>query len=287
MIELKNLSFGYKKRQPLFKELDLTIPTGNIYGLLGKNGAGKTTLLSIIAGLLKPKEGDVNVMGYTPFDRLPSFLSQLYFIPEELHVPSMSIKAYEETYAPFYPNFDHRQFDQYISEFGLDKQHKLTKLSHGQKKKVIIGFGLATNCALLILDEPTNGLDIPSKTQFRKLLASSISDDRTFIISTHQVRDMANLIDPIIILDSAQIIFQQSVEAITSKVAFELQFSEPAADEAIYYERVPGGYMTLQENTTGESSYEEIDLEILFNAIIEHRSTFDELFKMEATYGIK
>lgn len=286
MIELTKLSFGYKKGRDLFEELDLSIPKGNIYGLLGRNGAGKTTLLSIIAGLLAPKSGTVNVLEHTPFDRQPSFLTQLYFIPEELHIPSMSIEAYEKTYAPFYPNFDHQKFDYYISEFGLEKSSKMTKLSYGQKKKVIISFGLATNCALLILDEPTNGLDIPSKSQFRKLLAGSISDDRTFIISTHQVRDMATLIDPLIILDSAKIIFQRSVEEITSRLSFELQFSEPVPGEVIYYERVPGGYMTIQENLTGESSYEEIDMEILFNAIIEHPSTFDELFKTEVNHGI-
>ena len=168
MIELKKLTFGYKKRQHLFKDLDLSIPSGNIYGLLGKNGAGKTTLLSIISGLLTNTAGDIQTLGHVPCKREPSLLSQLYFVPEELHVPSMTIQAFLTTYAPFYPAFNYQQFDDFLGEFGLDKSKNLQKLSYGQKKKVIIGFGLASNSKLLILDEPTNGLDIPSKSQLPK-----------------------------------------------------------------------------------------------------------------------
>ena len=286
MIELKNLTFGYKKGQNLFQDLDLSIPSGNIYGLLGKNGAGKTTLLSIISGLLFNKEGEVSTLGFEPGKRQPAFLSQLFFIPEELHVPSMTIKTFLQTYAPFYPEFSHTQFDDFLGEFGLDKSRNLQKLSYGQKKKVMIGFGLASNCKLLILDEPTNGLDIPSKSQFRKLLAGTITDDRIVIISTHQVRDMANLIDPIIVLNEGKVIFQQSIESITSKLLFELQFSEPKGEDVIYYERVPGGYMTIKHNVNGDDPYEEVDMEILFNAIIEKQAIFDELYKMELNYGI-
>lgn len=283
MIQLKDLSFSYKKGPMLFEGLELSIPGGNIYGLLGKNGAGKTTLLSLISGLLFPKSGKCEVLGHIPSKRQPSFLSDLYFIPEELHIPAMKVSTYVDIYSPFYPKFDRSYFENLLEEFKLDQTLKMNKLSYGQKKKVILSFGLATNCSLLILDEPTNGLDIPSKTQLRKILAGAISDDRTFIISTHQVRDLANLMDPIIIIDQGTIIFQESIESINQKIQFQLSFREPDPNEVIYSERVPGGFMTINpQNGEGE---EEADLEVLFNAVIEKTSYFTDLFKTDYDYA--
>lgn len=276
MITANNLSFSYSKKQPLFSHLDLQIPTGNIYGLLGKNGAGKTTLLRLIAGLLFPKDGDISVMGYSPQQRIPEFLSDVFFVAEEMHIPALKISDFEKIYAPFYPKFDTNAFQNYLREFEITTDKKMTNLSYGQKKKAMMSFGLATNCSLLILDEPTNGLDIPSKSQFRKLLAGAITDDRTFIISTHQVRDMANLIDPIIILDDSKIIFQQSLEDITRKLHFELLYSISTPEEAIYSERVPGGYMVVTENHEGLDS--EADLEVLFNTVISNKNKMAEMF---------
>lgn len=283
MIQLKDLSFSYSKGPMLFEGLELSIPGGNIYGLLGKNGAGKTTLLSLISGLLSPTSGSCEVLGHTPKKRQPSFLSDLYFIPEELHIPAMKVSTFVATYSPFYPKFDRAQFSTLLAEFKLSEELKMNKLSYGQKKKVILSFGLATNCKLLILDEPTNGLDIPSKTQLRKILAGAISDDRTFIISTHQVRDLANLMDPIIIINQGKIIFQESIESINNKLQFQLTFREPDASEVIYSERVPGGFMTINpQNGEGE---EEADLEVLFNAVIEKTSYFTDLFKSDYDYA--
>ena len=283
MIQLTDLSFSYNKGSMLFEGLELSIPGGNIYGLLGKNGAGKTTLLSLISGLLYPKAGTCEVLGHVPSMRQPSFLSDLYFIPEELHIPALAVHRFVDTYAPFYPKFDRAQFSTFLSEFKLSEDLKMHKLSYGQKKKVILSFGLATNCKLLILDEPTNGLDIPSKTQLRKILAGAISPDRTFIISTHQVRDLANLMDPIIIINQGKIIFQESIESINHKLQFQLSFREPEASEVVYAERVPGGFMTINpQNGEGE---EEADLEVLFNAVIEKTSYFTDLFKTDYDYA--
>lgn len=283
MIQLTDLSFAYGRTGPLFEGLQLSIPGGNIYGLLGKNGAGKTTLLSLISGLLYPTEGRCEVMGYVPAERKPSFLADLYFIPEELHVPAMYINTFVDIYAPFYPKFDRAQFATLIDEFKLDVNKKLDKLSYGQKKKVMLSFGLATNSRLLILDEPTNGLDIPSKTQLRKILAGAITDDRTFIISTHQVRDLSNLMDPIIIINDGKIIFQESIESINEKLQFQMVFTEPNPQAVIYAERIPGGFMTINpQNGEGE---EEVDLEVLFNAVIEKSSYFNDLFKTDYNYA--
>ena len=276
MIQIQNVDFHYKKKTPLFQALDLNIPAGNIYGLLGKNGAGKTTLLKLIGGLIFPKSGGIEVMGFKPENRFPAFLSDIFFMPEELYIPNIKISTFEKIYSPFYPKYSAEQFQKYLEEFAIPKDKKFTGLSQGQKKKALLGFGLATNSRLMILDEPTNGLDIPSKSMFRKLIARAITDEQTCIISTHQVRDMGDLMDPIIILDGGKIIFQNSVEAIAQKLQFEVTYSRGEPDEVLYAERVPGGYMVVKENLDGEET--EVDIEVFFNAMMANQEVIQKLF---------
>ncbi len=277
MIQFQNVNFHYKKRTPLFKELNLEIPAGNIYGLLGKNGAGKTSLLKLIGGLLFPKSGAINAMGFNPSERFPAFLSDLFFMPEELHIPAMKVSTFAKVYAPFYPKFSESQFQRYLRDFEIADDHKINGLSQGQKKKAMLSFGLATNSRLLVLDEPTNGLDIPSKSLFRKTIAGAISDDQTCIISTHQVRDMGNLMDPIIILDEGKIVFNDSVEAIAQKLHFEVTYSRGEPTDVLYAERVLGGYMVVKENKFKEET--EVDIEIFFNAMMANREGIQSLFQ--------
>ena len=153
----------------------------------------------------------------------------------------------------------------------------MTDLSYGQKKKVILSFGLATNCKLLIMDEPTNGLDIPSKGQFRKILAGSITDDQTYIISTHQVKDLTHLIDAIIILENSEIVFHEHIGQIMEKLQFGVVQGMHAPDNVFYSERVPGGYVVVKENSDGVET--EVEMEALFNAVTQNKTAIQELFK--------
>ncbi len=276
MIKIENLSFSYHQRKPLFDRLNLVLPPGNIYGLLGKNGAGKTTLLKIMAGLLFPKIGRLDVMGFYPKDRHPRFLSEIYLIAEEFNLPSMKMDHFIRLYSPFYPRFNHSLFQEYSKEFKLPEEEKLSAMSYGQKKNFLLSFGLATDCRLLILDEPTNGLDIPSKSQFRKIVANAIHGERSFIISTHQVRDMENLIDPIVILDEGKIIFSQDCERISNRLAFARQTEIAKNNDLVYYESVLGGYAVVKENTEHEET--RMNLELLFNAVIGNKEKVNEIF---------
>ena len=269
MINFSDVNFSYSTRNSIFEQLDLDLDKGNIYGLLGRNGAGKTTLLRLMSGLLFPKSGDIEVMGYTPSKRQPEFLEDVFFISEELFIPRMKVVDYVAAQARFYPKFDYLVFDKNLNAFGVDENQLLTSLSYGQKKKVLLSFGIATNSSLLILDEPTNGLDIPSKSQFRKVLAEAATEDRTVIISTHQVRDLSSLMDPIIILDGGKVVLQKSVEEISKKIQFKLvQAINPPAG-VLYSEQVPGGYLVLEENIDG--NYTDVNIEALFNAIVGHK----------------
>jgi len=279
MIQIENCSFAYRKKNNLFSSLNLELEGGSIYGLLGKNGAGKTTLLKLIAGLLFPKEGNITVFGNESRLRLPDMLSEICFIPEEFNIPSVTTELYRALYAPLYPRFSEEDFTRYLKELELDPEENLSSMSYGQKKKFQIAFGLATNCSLFILDEPTNGLDIPSKSQFRKLLASTLTDDRLFLISTHQVRDMQNLIDPIVILDEGEVIFKQDAFQVARKLTVKIQDLEPDPAAVLYVEKVLGGYAAVQENTDG--SEVQVDVELLFNAVINNRDKVQGIFTKE------
>lgn len=277
MIHLKTISFGYKRRKLLFDNLSLSLEPGSIYGLLGRNGAGKTTLLKLMTGLTFPKRGDIEVWGYNPQKRQAGFLSDCFLIMEEPYFPNMRIETFATLYAPFYPKFDNQQFENLLKEFGLNAKSNFKKISMGQKKKALIAFGVATNARLLMMDEPTNALDIPSKKQFRKLIAQQISDDRIFIISTHQVRDLQSLLDGILILDQGQILFNESIASIMDTLEFRVEYTRPDASNLLFTERIAGGYYCIYPKQSDDSL--EVDIEILFNAIIEDVPTFYNLFK--------
>lgn len=276
MIRLNQVSFGYSKRNMLFENLDLQLEPGHIYGLLGKNGAGKSSLLRNMAGLLFPLAGKIDVLGYEPQKRLPAFLQDIFFIPEEIYLPSVTVDRYLSLMAPFYPKFDETQFRNYIAELDIPVANKLTGMSYGQKKKVLIAFALSTNTRVLIMDEPTNGLDIPSKSQFRRLVSAALDKDRLVLISTHQVRDLDNLIDAIIILEDNKIMIKHSLDIVAERLCFRELPSIEFDERVLYSEPSLRGYRAVFENSTQEES--RVDLEHLFNAVLENPARISKIF---------
>ena len=262
MIEIKEVSFGYSKKQALFKHLNLNASEGSIIGLLGKNGAGKSTLLRLLAGLLKPQTGNLSVMDQVPFNRKPAFLQDIFIVPEEITIPSVSINSYAKNAGALYPNFDLSKMHTLLKEFEVDANKRLSKMSYGQKKKFMIAFALSTNCKLLLLDEPTNGLDIPSKAIFRKIMAGALTDEQIVIISTHQVKDVENLIDRIILIDNGEFIFNEDVFTVTQKYAFHTVSN--VSENDLYSEMAPGGFRVMRAKNGMETP---LDIELLFNAI--------------------
>jgi ABC-2 type transport system ATP-binding protein len=280
MIDIRNLSFGYRRTSPLFEELSLTLSPGSIYGLLGKNGAGKTSLLKILSGLLFPLSGTCSVCGFTPRLRKPSFLERLYFLPEDFHLPPVSIQKYTSLHACFYPGFNAGLFSDTLVEFDLKPLDRLDRLSHGQRKKFLIAFGLGTECPLLLMDEPTNGLDIPGKSAFRRLIAAAIRDDRTVVISTHQVRDVENLIDSVVVLERGRILFHRSLPEITAHLLFSSRMGQADVRAVLHTEETPLGRKSVLRNPDGEDS--AVDLEALFNAVIHHPEAVGSAFGKES-----
>ena len=278
MIQLNNVEFGYVKTRPLFNGVTLHLEPGHFYGLLGCNGAGKTTLLKIMTGLLFPQSGEALLDGKPSCNRTAEQLQKVYFLQEEIFVPHLKINEFEAAFAPFYPNFNHEQFTEYLREFEMDNMFGfIDKFSHGQKKKVMIAFALATNVPLLIMDEPTNGLDIPSKSTFRKIMAAYADDQKIVLISTHQVRDLHSLLDAVSIIDNGRMILNASTDVIIDKVLFDENDTLAQDGKVFYTEETPTGIKQVKENIHHLES--KIDLEHLFNAAVQNKKEFTEMFQ--------
>lgn len=281
MIKIEKLSFAFKKSEMLFNNLNMELHTGRTYGLFGLNGAGKTTLLNHICGTLFPEKGVCLIDGVESRERLPQIMSEIYIVPEQFDLPEISPNMFIELHAPFYPKFDHKQVKEIMEHFHLEAGKKLSEQSYGQRKKFLIAFAISSNTRYLIMDEPTNGLDIPSKSQFRKIMASTNRDERCTIISTHQVRDLETMIDRITILHSGSIIFDQTVEAISECLVFKkVRDDEPAGK--IYGEETLGGEHIIAARTPADQDT-IINFELLFNGVIESTESINNAFKTGVT----
>lgn len=277
MVSVENLTFAFKKNDPLFTGLNMNLEPGNTYGLFGLNGAGKTTLLNQLSGMLFPQTGSCSVLGDNVRHRNPATMSEIYILPEQFDLPKISAESYVDLHSDFYPRFDHSYLLQILKEFQIDAQKNLPELSYGQRKKFLIAFALATQSKLVLMDEPTNGLDIPSKSQFRKIMAAADQAERCFLISTHQVRDLDSIIDHIIVLNNGKIIFQQSVKNISEALNFE-KITDESEMVAIYSEDVFGGKVAIVPKRDGAKET-QIDLELLFNGIIQKQDLINKQFK--------
>ena len=277
MIEIKNLSFSYgKKKQSVFNDFSLTLDKGSVYGLLGKNGTGKSTLLYLMTGLLRPQAGQVLYKGVDVSMRYPLTLQDMFLVPEEFALPSVSLKRYLKLNTPFYPNFSNELLNACLHDFDMNEDIHLGELSMGQKKKAFMCFALATNTSLLVMDEPSNGLDIPSKSQFRKVIASGMTDEKAVIISTHQVRDIDSLLDHVVIIDGTRVLLNASVKTICDKVYFAEQGMNEPTDTALYVQPSVQGNSVIFPNTENEET--NLNLEVLFNAMLAEREKMQTMF---------
>ncbi len=273
MIVISNLGFSYGQ-VPVLKNISMKLEEGKIYGLLGENGVGKTTLLTLLCGLKKPQMGSIDVDGYNPYDRKPSFLADQYYLSDEVAAVNMKAIDYARNYGKFWKKFDMGKFLEIMKVFENDPEQKMNKMSCGQLKKTWISFALACNTRYIFMDEPTNGLDIPSKAQFRKAVTKYTSEDSTLVISTHQVRDLENIIDPIIILDRQDVLLNATVEEISEKLFFD--YSNEKIEGALYSEMTPGGCVQVLVNTSSEES--KVNIEALFNTVHLHKELIKGMF---------
>ena len=263
MINIQNLTFGYSgSKRNVFSQFNLQMKPGSVYGLLGKNGTGKTTLLYLLCGLLRPNKGEITIDGDVVSEMKKQMLEKIYLVPEEFMLPSMSMSDYVKMYKPFYKNFSQEILDSCLREFELEGDLKLSSLSMGTKKKVLMSFALATNTKLLLMDEPSNGLDIPSKRQFRKVIASNMNEERLMVISTHQVHDVEMLIDHVTLIGQEKLLLDSSMQ----ELAEQYTFGTNPEGEVLYSEKTIDGTQCIARRTANEPET-PVNLEMLFEYI--------------------
>lgn len=280
MIKVKNLTYAYsRKKWPVLRDVSLEIQPGKVYGLLGKNGVGKSTLLYLMAGLLTPMKGVVTMDGTDVRRRLPSTLADIFLMPEEVVLPSMKLEEFVKLNAPLYPRFSEEDMARNLEIFDVERDVNLGELSMGQKKKVYMSFALACNTQVLLMDEPTNGLDIPGKEAFRRFVAGSMNDERAIVISTHQVRDLEQLLDHIVILDDAKVILDRSIPEIAEKLKFTLTDSPEVIKSALLAVPSVGGVKVVIQNEDGDET--EPDVEMLFNLVVNNQGIVQYLFRKQ------
>lgn len=273
MIRIEKLGFSYGQ-VPVLKNITMNLEPGKIYGLLGENGVGKTTLLTLLAGLKKPLQGSIDIDGSAPYSRTPQVLENQFYLADEMLPVPMKAAEYARITGEFWPNYKQDTFEEIMGLFENTSDKKMSEMSTGQLKKTYISLALALGCKYLFLDEPTNGLDIPSKAQFRSALMKYTGEDSTIVISTHQVRDLENIIDPIIILDRQDVLLNASLEEISRKLYFD--YGTQLHPESLYSEQLPGGFIQVYPNAEGADS--KVNIEALFNAVHHNKEFIKGLF---------
>lgn len=265
MINVNNISFKYAGQKRLvFDDFSLRLEENRIYGLLGKNGTGKSTLLYLLSGLLRPTYGSVSCDGIATNKRLPEMLRNIFLVTEEFELPAIRLSEYVRLYKPFYPQFSDEILQGCLTDFELPADVHLGELSMGQRKKAYIAFAMATNTKYLLMDEPTNGLDIPSKSQFRKVIARHMTEERTVVISTHQVHDVEQMLDHILMLDQHSVLLNASMQEIQEQYSFTYRLPQQMDETVLYAEPTLQGNAVITKRQEGDAET-QVNLELLFN----------------------
>lgn len=271
MIQVENISFSYPgSKHQVFTDFSLNIEGNKIYGLLGKNGTGKSTLLYLMSGLMRSRKGSISIDGINSQERNPLLLQEIFMVPEEFELPAVSLDTYIRINEGFYPRFSREVLNSCLKDFDLPLSLHLKELSMGQKKKVLMSYALAAGTRYLFMDEPTNGLDIPSKSQFRRVVANNMGDDQTVIISTHQVHDVETLLDHILILCENRMLLDASTADICTQYSFELRPANEMDDSVIYAEPTLQGNAVVARRKESQAET-PINLELLFSAVAEKK----------------
>ncbi|MFN7855324.1 MAG: ATP-binding cassette domain-containing protein [Acidovorax sp.] len=276
MISIDDLRFGYG-RHLLYQGFAARVEQPGIYGLFGRNGSGKSTLLKLLCGLLRPWAGRIEVMGYNPRERAADLLAAIYIVPEEFHLPNLTCEKLAATQGVFYPRFSTTLLNEYLAHFEVPLKERFDSMSLGQKKKAAIAFALATGTPLLLMDEPTNGLDIVGRAQFRKLLVRPEHAHRAFLISTHQAHDLESILSHIWFIDQGRLALSARMDEIARLLHMGVAHDDAALAQAggsslLYQERIGHqlAYVALRgHEPSGKPapSGGSVQLELLYKAL--------------------
>ena len=218
-IEVQDLHYRAGKRFTI-SNLNLHVPTGSIYGFLGPNGSGKTTTIRLLLGLLRPRAGRITVLGRGMPAAAPSILARTGFVPEQPHLdPTLTVRETLRFQAAFYPSWDRTWADQLLHTFDLDEGLPFGRLSKGQKGKVMMLLALAQRPELLVLDEPTDGLDPVVRRDMLTALVDYVSQrEATVFISSHLVHELERICDWVGVMDNGRLITELPMDQFKSGI---------------------------------------------------------------------
>lgn len=220
----ENLKKSYGDKT-VIENLNLTLESGKIYGLIGRNGAGKTTLLSMLSNQAPVSGGEITLDGESVWEN-PKALSRICFARElnpsnENGLGGYTVKGYLRAAEAFLPHWDAEMAKNLLETFRLEEKTRLSKLSKGMLSMVTIIVALASKAEFTFLDEPVAGLDVVARDQFYRLLLEEYTESgRTFVISTHIIEEAADLMEEIIILNGGKILLQENTQSLLDRAVY-------------------------------------------------------------------
>lgn len=209
------------KHYPKFdlKDVSFSLESGRIMGFVGRNGAGKTTTLKAIMNIIHLDGGHVTVFGKDLDKDIESIKGGIGFMNNGTDFfPAKKVEAIAEAYSRFFPNWDHGRFSGYLAHFGIDRNKKLNELSQGMKIKFLLSLALSHDARLLILDEPTTGLDPIAREEILSILLEVVKNkDRAVLFSTHITSDLDKVADDVTYIRNGEIVFSEDRDRLIAK----------------------------------------------------------------------
>ncbi len=214
LLEIKNLSKSFDKKE-ILKNINISISSGKVVGLLGKNGAGKSTLIKLINDLLTPTEGEILVKGKkigVESKEIISYLPERTYLNKQMRVSEV-INYFED----FYDNFDSKKAKKLLKDLDLDINEKLSKMSKGMQEKVQLVLVMSRKADLYILDEPLGGVDPATRDYILDTILSNFNENASVIISTHLISDIERILDEVVFIDKGKVILQDDADKLRKK----------------------------------------------------------------------
>ena len=214
LLEIKNLNKSFDNKE-ILKDINLSIQSGKIIGLLGKNGVGKTTLIKLINDLLTPTSGEILIKGQkigVETKKVISYLPERTYLNKQMKVSEV-ISYFED----FYDNFDSKKAKKLLKDLDLDINQKLSKMSKGMQEKVQLVLVMSRNADLYVLDEPLGGVDPATRDYILDTILSNFNENASVIISTHLISDVEKILDEVIFIDKGQIVLQSDADKLRNK----------------------------------------------------------------------